>query len=148
MCHFKFFSSLDYSAIITGAFGGVVAATTFAIVADLFRDEQRGRVMGYIQLAFAASLIIGLPLALYLANRFNWRLTYWLFFGSGILVFSMVYIKVEPIVAHLSNASQEQVLKHAACIINKRDYWTVFLNNIFLVLGDAMFMTFSSATAQ
>ncbi len=137
--------ALIVARIITGAFGGVVAAIIFAIVADLFRSEQRGRVMGYVQIAFAASLVAGLPLALYLATNFNWRLTYWIFFVVGILVFSVVIFKVKPIITHINNATKDKLLRHSVSIVKSRDYWTVFLNNIFLVLGDAMYMTFSSA---
>ncbi|HPF64823.1 MFS transporter [Lentimicrobium sp.] len=136
---------LIIARIVSGAFGGVVAAVIFAIVADLFHKDQRGRVMGFVQLAFAASLVAGLPLALYLATNFNWRLTYWIFFLFGILIFSVVIFKVNPIKTHLNNASKDQPLTHSLHIVKNRDYWTVFLNNIFLVLGDTMYMTFGSA---
>jgi predicted MFS family arabinose efflux permease len=136
---------LIIARIVSGAFGGVVAAVIFAIVADLFHKDQRGRVMGFVQLAFAASLVAGLPLALYLATNFNWRLTYWIFFLFGILIFSVVIFKVNPIKTHLYNASKDQPLTHSLHIVKNRDYWTVFLNNIFLVLGDTMYMTFGSA---
>ena len=41
--------------IITGLFGGVIGSISMAIVADLFALEQRGRVMGFVQMAFGAS---------------------------------------------------------------------------------------------
>ena len=69
-------SFLIVARIITGIFGGVVASICFTIVADLFEKDQRGRVMGYIQIAFAASLLLGLPLALYLSTNINWNFTY------------------------------------------------------------------------
>jgi len=137
--------TLIIARIVTGAFGGVVAAIIFAIVADLFQNDQRGRVMGFVQLAFAASLVIGLPLALYLATNFNWRLAYWIFFFFGILIFFVVLVKVNPINTHILKTSKDQLLSHSIHIVKNRDYWTVFLNNIFLVLGDTMYMTFSSA---
>jgi predicted MFS family arabinose efflux permease len=136
--------ALIIARIVTGAFGGVVAAIIFAIVADLFQNNQRGRVMGFVQLAFAASLVAGLPLALYLATNFNWRLTYWIFFFFGILIFLVVLFFVNPVNTHLKNTSKDQLLTHSLHIVRNRDYWTVFLNNIFLVLGDTMYMTFSS----
>src|SRR6476659_9621187 len=39
--------------IVTGIFGGVLGSISFAIIADLFSFEQRGRVMGFVQMAFA-----------------------------------------------------------------------------------------------
>jgi predicted MFS family arabinose efflux permease len=137
--------ALILARIVTGAFGGVVAAIIFAIIADLFQNDQRGRVMGYIQMAFAASLVGGLPLALYMATNFNWRLSFWIFFFFGILVFSVVIFKVKPINMHLNNAQKDRLLSYSLSIVRSRDYWTVFLNNIFLVTGDVMYMTFGSA---
>ena len=50
--------------MITGLFGGVIGSISFAIIADLFPPEARGRVMGVVQTAFAASQVLGIPLAL------------------------------------------------------------------------------------
>ncbi len=139
------FTTLIIARIITGSFGGVVAAICFAIVADLFQSDQKGRVMGYIHMAFAASLVLGLPLALYLANTFHWHFTYWLFLGFGSIVLLTIALKIKPINAHLSTAKHEKVLKHSLQIAKNKNYWIVFLNNIFLVLGDTLYMTFGSA---
>src|SRR4249920_3912562 len=54
--------------IITGLFGGVIGSISMAIVADLFPIEQRGRVMGFMQMGFGASQVMGIPVGLYLAN--------------------------------------------------------------------------------
>ena len=45
--------------IVTGVFGGVIGSICMAIIADLFPLEMRGRVMGTIQTAFAASQVHG-----------------------------------------------------------------------------------------
>jgi len=139
------FTALIIARILTGIFGGVVAAICFAIVADLFENDQRGRVMGYFQLSFGASLVAGLPLALYIANNFNWHLSYWILLTLGLLILCIIFFKFLPINEHLNNPLKENLIKHSVGIVNRRDYWTVFFNNIFLVLGDVMFMTFGSA---
>src|SRR5579872_6072329 len=51
--------------IVTGLFGGVIGSVALAIATDLFPLEVRGRVMGFIQTAFAASQILGLPAGLF-----------------------------------------------------------------------------------
>ena len=43
---------------MTGIFGGVIGSVVLAIATDLFEPHQRGRVMGFIQTAFAASQIL------------------------------------------------------------------------------------------
>ena len=54
--------------IVTGVFGGVISSISMAIVTDLFTLQQRGRVMGLVQMAFAGSQILGVPIGLYLAT--------------------------------------------------------------------------------
>lgn len=139
------FTTLIAARAITGTFGGVVASICFAIVADLFEADQRGRVMGFIQMAFAASQMAGLPLALYLATHFDWHLTYWLFFIFGLVILGVIFIKMESISKNLPFERQESLLKHSFNIIGNREYWTAFSNNVLLVLGDVMFMTFHAA---
>src|SRR5882672_4132429 len=39
--------------IVTGLFGGVIGSVVLAITTDLFSLQQRGRVMGFVQTAFA-----------------------------------------------------------------------------------------------
>src|ERR1700760_2351735 len=62
--------------IVTGIFGGVVGSVVLAIVTDLFPLHLRGRVMGFIQTAFAASQVLGIPVGLFLANHWNWHIAF------------------------------------------------------------------------
>lgn len=138
-------TALIIGRVVAGTFGGVVASICFAIVADLFKVDQRGRVMGYVQMAFAASLVAGLPLTLYLATNFNWHIPYWIFSGFGFFILIGILLKINPVREHLFVQKRDNLVRHTFRLVKNRDYWTVFLNNIFLVLGDAMFMTFGSA---
>ncbi|MBK5279160.1 MAG: MFS transporter, partial [Bacteroidia bacterium] len=52
------YNFLLVARIITGIFGGVVGSVSFAIITDLFKLEVRGRVMGFVQMAFAASQVM------------------------------------------------------------------------------------------
>lgn len=70
--------------IVTGIFGGVISAICFAIVTDLFAMQVRGRVMGFLQMAFASSQVLGIPVGLYAANKFGWH--------SPFLILSLIHI--------------------------------------------------------
>src|SRR5579872_6261107 len=74
--------------IVTGLFGGVVGSVVIAIVTDLFPLQLRGRVMGYVQTAFAASQVLGIPVGLFLANRWNWHVG----FGAIVLLAIIVFL--------------------------------------------------------
>ena len=70
------FESLLLARIVTGLFGGVIGSVVLAIATDLFSPQMRGRVMGFIQTAFAASQILGIPIGIYLSNRWNWHVPF------------------------------------------------------------------------
>src|SRR5277367_6040044 len=50
--------------IITGLFGGVIGSISMAIITDLFDIHHRGRVMGFIQMGFGSSQVLGIPISL------------------------------------------------------------------------------------
>ena len=62
------YPALLAARIVTGLFGGVVGAASFAIVADVFPLAMRGRVMGLIMTAFGASQVLGIPIGIFLAT--------------------------------------------------------------------------------
>lgn len=51
----------------------IIGSISMAIVADLFSLQQRGRVMGFMQMGFGASQVMGIPVGLYLANAWGWQ---------------------------------------------------------------------------
>src|SRR6201991_3121828 len=87
--------------IVTGLFGGVVGSVVLAIVTDLFPLHQRGRVMGWVQTAFAASQVLGIPVGLFLANRWNWHVAFGLIVVLAILVLLAVLMLMKPVNEHL-----------------------------------------------
>src|SRR5690349_20022524 len=59
------FEALLKARIVTGLFVGVIGWVVLAIATDLFPPQMRGRAMGFIQTAFAASQILGIPIGIY-----------------------------------------------------------------------------------
>ncbi len=139
------YTTFFIARIITGVFGGVIGATCFAIITDSFDLSQRGRVMGFVQLAFASSQVVGLPLGLYLATQLDWHLTYGLILLMGSIAATLVFLKMKPVDAHLQVQSSAQAFQHLTAILANREYLAVFINNTLLAAADIMLMTFSSA---
>jgi predicted MFS family arabinose efflux permease len=77
------YSTLLVARTVTGLFGGVIGSISMAIAADLFPLEVRGRVMGVIQTAFAASQVLGLPIGLFLSNHWGWHAPFLLISALG-----------------------------------------------------------------
>src|SRR5271169_680293 len=87
--------------IVTGLFGGVMGATILAIVTDLFALHLRGRVMGFVQTAFAASQVLGIPVGLFLSNHWNWHFAFGAIVGLAIIAIVAVLLLMRPVDGHL-----------------------------------------------
>src|SRR5713101_3284104 len=61
------YATLLAARTAAGAFGGVVAANIFTIVADVVPEGRRGRAFGAVMSAFSLASILGVPISLYLA---------------------------------------------------------------------------------
>src|SRR6187431_3307907 len=87
--------------IVTGLFGGVIGSISMAIVADLFPLEVRGRVMGSVQTAFAASQVMGVPLGVFLSNHWGWHAPFLLIVLVSSCVGVVIIKQLRPIDGHL-----------------------------------------------
>jgi predicted MFS family arabinose efflux permease len=131
--------------IITGIFGGVISSICFAIITDLFQLEVRGRVMGFVQMSFAASQVLGLPIGLILANHFGWHSPFWMIATTAILAWIIIAIYMKPIIAHLQSKYERNAFEHLWKTLSKRIYLKAFLATVFLATGGFMLMPFGSA---
>ena len=82
---------LLFSRVVTGMFGGVIGSIVFAIATDLFPMEVRGRVMGVVQTAFAASQVLGLPLGIYFSNHFGWHAPFIMIVMGSLSVGAVIF---------------------------------------------------------
>ena len=139
------YTFLLVARIITGIFGGVMGSISFAIVTDLFRLEVRGRVMGYLQMAFASSQVLGLPLGLYLANKLGWHSPFFLIVGLSLVVAAIVFIKMKPVDAHLKIKSDRNPFFHLWKTVSQPNYLKAFAAATLLATGGFMLMPFGSA---
>ncbi|WP_118974287.1 MFS transporter [Taibaiella koreensis] len=133
--------------IITGLFGGVISSVTMAIVADLFSIEQRGKVMGYIQMSLSGSQVLGIPIGLFIANKFSWQIPFlWIAIATGLIIVLLVF-KLKPITEHLKTRTGASASSHLWHTISQRRYQLGFLNTALLSIGGFMLMPFASAFA-
>jgi len=141
------FPLLIAARIITGIFGGVIGSVSMAIVADLFTFQQRGRVMGFMQMGFGASQVLGIPISLYIANHWGWQSPFLMIVALAFLIWVLIVFKMQPITRHLEIRSEKSALTHLWHTIAKRDYQIGFLATALLSLGGFMMMPWGSAFA-
>jgi len=128
--------------MVTGLFAGVVGSVSFAIVTDLFPLTMRGRVMGLIQTAFAASSVLGIPLALLLSTRWGWNTPFFMIVGVGGLVGGFIQAYLRPVDAHLAHHPDRSPLHHFLKTVSNRDYLQGFATTGLLTVGGFMLMPF------
>lgn len=131
--------------IVTGLFGGVIGSVSYAIITDIFELKVRGRVMGFVQMAFATSQVLGIPIGLYLANWMDWHAPFLLIVGVSIIVFIAIILKMRPVDAHLALQSNKSPFRHLTKTISQLRYLKGFGATILLSTGGFMLMPFGAA---
>src|ERR1700691_4204135 len=130
--------------MVTGVFAGVVGSISFAIVTDLFPLEMRGRVMGVIQTAFAASSVLGIPLALLLSTRWGWNTPFFMIVAVSALVGGLIQAYLRPVDEHLKQHPDRSPLHHLLNTVSNRFYLQGFATTGLLTVGGFMLMPFMS----
>jgi predicted MFS family arabinose efflux permease len=133
--------------IITGIFGGVIGSISMAIMTDLFDIHHRGRVMGFIQMGFGASQVLGVPISLYIANIWGWQAPFLMVASMAVVIAILILVKMQPVTKHLEVPNKRNALSHLFHTVAKRNYRIGFLSTALLSIGGFMMMPFGSAFA-
>jgi predicted MFS family arabinose efflux permease len=139
------FPLLLLARIVTGVFGGVIGSVVLAIATDLFPLEMRGRVMGVVSTAFAASQVLGLPAGLYLTSHWDWHAPFFAIVAIGVPAGVVIMLFMQPIVGHLALKQERNALKHLINTISEPRYRLAFLLVMLLPTGGYMLMPFGTA---
>ena len=139
------FHFLLFGRIVTGIFGGVIGSVVLAITTDLFSLQMRGRVMGVVQTAFAASQILGLPIGLYFANIWGWHAPFTMIVVVSVIVCGIIMLYLKPVDAHLKLPTNKNPFLHLWSTLTNSRYVLAFAATGLLALGGYMLMPFGSA---
>jgi len=131
--------------IVTGIFGGVIGSISFAIITDIFPMQMRGRVMGFVQMAFGLSQVLGIPIGLYLANIFGWHAPFLMIVALALIIGVVLILYLKPINEHLKIQKEGNAFQHLGSIISKPQYLRGFAATALLATGGFMLMPFGSA---
>jgi len=141
------FTTLLLARIVTGFFGGVIGAVVLAIATDLFPVSMRGRVMGIVQTAFAASQVLGIPIGLALSNHWGWHVPFLAMAAVGVVGGLAVIYGLRPIVHHLTLPQEHSPWMHFLHTITEPRYLLAFAVTALLTTGGFMLQPFASAFA-
>lgn len=141
------YTQLLAARIITGLFGGVVGSVSMAIVTDLFTVDQRGRVLSFIQMGFAVSQVMGIPISILLANEWGWNAPFLLIVGFALIMYMILVVRLKPITEHLKIKTEKTAVKHLLHTIKEKKHHSGFIATALLSLGGFMLMPFASVFA-
>jgi predicted MFS family arabinose efflux permease len=130
--------------MVTGLFGGVIGSISFAIIADLFPFEARGRVMGFVMTSFAASQVMGIPLGLYLSNHWGWHAPFLMIVAVSAVVGVIIALRLRPIDAHLKIPTEHNAFGHLWKTVTTARYQWTFAATMLMATGGFMLMPFGS----
>ena len=139
------YPALLAARVVTGLFGGVVGAASWAVAADLFPLALRGRVMGLIMSAFGASQVLGLPIGIYLATHLGWHAPFLMIAGVCTVVGVVIALRMQPVNAHVTQTRHQSPVQHLWKTGTSPRYWVGFLATMLLATGGFMMMPFASA---
>ncbi len=141
------YEQLVLARIFTGIFGGVMSSIAMAIVADLFSLQQRGRVMGFMQMGFGLSQILGIPISLYIAAHSDWQMPFYMIVVLSLIMLTAILIAMKPVRDHLGQKTAHSAFKHLLTTIQNRNYRIGFMATAFMSLGGYFMMPWGSAFA-
>lgn len=89
---------------VQGVGAGIIMATAFTAVGDLFSPRDRGRWLGIMSAVFAVSSILGPGLGGYIVDYLDWHWVFWIFLPLGFVAFFMILF-LFPQVEHRKSES-------------------------------------------
>lgn len=141
------YATLVAARIFTGLFGGVIGSISMAIITDIFSLQQRGRVMGFVQMGFGASQVLGIPIGLYIANKWVWEAPFFLIVVLSILIAILIAFYLKPVNGHLALQQENKALVHLWNTLKNKEYRIGFIATAFLSVGGFMMMPFGTIFA-
>jgi len=95
-------TTLLLARVAAGIFGGPATSLSLSIIADLVPAQRRGRALGAVMGSFSVASILGVPLALAMAEWGGWRVPFFVVAGLGLLVAAGAIFYLPPVRGHLT----------------------------------------------
>jgi predicted MFS family arabinose efflux permease len=86
---------------LAGAFGGVLGALVMSMVSDAVPLERRAGAIGLVMASFSVASVAGVPIGLFLADKFNWQMPFLSLGGFSVLIWFTSFFTVPNMRKHL-----------------------------------------------
>jgi MFS transporter, DHA1 family, inner membrane transport protein len=126
------FESLLVARIIAGAFGGTLTSVVYAMVTDLIPYNRRGKAVSTLMSSFSIASIVGVPLGLWIAEKFSWRETFYFIVLISTLSLVASVVVFPKLNDHIHKADIRGIFVRLYSILTEKayakSYLLIFLN--------------------
>lgn len=127
--------------LFTGLFGGTLSALVFSLVGDLIPYAKRGRSMGVVMSAFSFASVVGIPLSMYLVEKFRWNAPFFFLGCFSLLIMASIFFVI-PSSPSVSRENGLNPLSGLSNLFRHRNQQLALSFMLLLVLGQFTVITF------
>ena len=131
--------ALMAARLAAGAFGGLAGSMVNAMIGDVIPISRRGRAMSIVMTAFPLASVLGVPIGLYVAARFNWHAPFFLLAACSLVVLLVVAVVLPSI---RTAVSDHQPLRQMREILSHGVHLRAFALGTVLVMAGGMLIPF------
>ncbi len=121
--------------VVAGIFGGVIGALVMTIVADLLPYARRARGTAVVSSAFSLAAVLGVPLGLWFAAHFSWRMPFLALAGLSVAVGLLTWRVLPALDANIRDAPRRNPIAQMRAIFGVRNHLTAFAFIVALMLS-------------
>lgn len=129
------YSMLMVARGLAGVFGGIMGALVQTMIGDAIPFSRRARASGIVSSAFSISTIAGVPLSLWLANHFGWRVPF-MFIGALSVMFIGIGVRFLPELRHhLSDEKRAHLLSATFSVLGDANHLRALLFSALIIFS-------------
>ncbi|MET9053723.1 MFS transporter [Streptomyces rhizosphaericola] len=142
------FTVILISRAVAGLGSAMIMPSVYAMIAENFPFEKRGKIMGIVVAGLLSSTVLGVPLGAYLAYLMNWRAAFVAVAVVAAAVYLMVLVRLpvmapkdpqeragNPLASYFGMIRRAVTTPALLCVLGSTLLWSAALYGMFSNIG-------------
>ncbi|MFB7226348.1 MFS transporter [Streptomyces fimicarius] len=142
------FTVILISRAVAGLGSAMIMPSVYAMIAENFPFEKRGKIMGIVVAGLLSSTVLGVPLGAYLAYLMSWRAAFVAVAFVAAAVYLMVLVRLpamapkdpqertgNPVASYLGMIRRAVTTPALLCVLGSTLLWSAALYGMFSNIG-------------